>query len=335
MKLFEIICFVFAVHFCHAQSINRNEFFENDSPATLSISVNLKNIDQPKQVDVKRPAIARLTLPNDSSYEAPIELHARGKSRLAMCDPPPLMLYFKTNTPGTLSKLGKLKLVWACNSTEYYDQLILKEYLIYKMYNLLTPYSFRVRLLNVQVSDSSAKNGKVIKRKGFLIENIDDVAKRYDCKEFQDTSLMPNETNQFQYALVTIFQYMIANTDWSIGNYQNIKMIVPNGIPRKPPLIIPYDFDYSGLVDAEYAVPYETIPIENVRQRYNRATRLNMVYIDSATQVILLAKERIFSLIENMPELKPAIKREMSRFLNEFYLLIKNKNEFNLIFLKQ
>ncbi len=333
MKCITLLIILFA-HAAFSQSIDRRKFFEGDSIATLFISVNLKNIDHPRQIEVKRPATARLVLPNDSSLEGPIELHARGKSRLAICDPPPLLLYFKTKKASPLSKLGKLKLVWACNTSDYNDQLILKEYLIYKMYNLVTPYSFRARLLDVQVSDSN-RAGKPIKRKGFLLENIDDLAERVGCREFQDTSLMPMYTHQQQYALVAVFQYMIANTDWSVSNYQNIKMVIPNTADRHPPYVVPYDFDYSGLVNAEYAVPFETLPIESVRTRYNKATRLEVEDIHYAAGVILNAKPGILSLVENMKELKQGAKKEMINYLNEFYKLMNDEKQFDNIFLNK
>jgi hypothetical protein len=335
MKLFSPLLFGFILifQFSYSQAINRKHFFESDSNASLFIAARLKNLDHPQQEDVKRPAFAQLTLANDSSFEGPIELHARGKSRKKLCDPPPLMLYFKSKG-SPLSKLGKLKLVWSCNSSEYYDQLIIKEYLIYKMYNLLTPYSYRVRLLDVQVSDSS-KPGKPIKRKGFLIENIDDLAERLSCREYQDTSLLPMQTNQQQYALVTIFQYMIGNTDWSISNYQNIKLVVPDSPENQPPYLVPYDFDYSGLVNAEYAVPFESIPIENVRVRYNRATRLNLADIHSAAGIIAKAKPDILSLVESMKELKPAARKDIISYLNEFFRLMNDEKQFDNIFLKK
>ena len=332
MKL--VIPFLFLFISSFSQSISRKSFFEDETVVSLAISVSLKNIDQPTQVDVKRPAMAKLVLANDSAFTGPIQLHARGKSRLALCDPPPLMLYFKTKMPSQLSNLGKLKLVWACNSSDYYDQLILKEYIIYKMYNLLTPYSFRVRLANVGVYDSS-KAGKTYNRMGFLIEDIDDLAKRLNGKEFGDLVLQPGQVEQYHYALVTIFEYMIANTDWSISNFQNIKMVSQGTIGSMPPILVPYDFDNSGLVNAIYAVPFETLPIDNVRTRYNRATSLSIGDIDSASQVILSAKPAIISLIENTEGLKLAQKKEMVNYLNEFFGLMDDKKAFNKIFLKQ
>jgi hypothetical protein len=180
----------------------------------------------------------------------------------------------------------------------------------------------------------SAKPANMIKRKGFLIEDIDEVARRNDCREYEDTSLMPIETDQWQYALVTVFQYMIANTDWSISNYQNIKMVIPDTARIMVPLVIPYDFDNSGLVNAEYAAPHESLPIENVRQRYNKGMKLQPQHIENIMQLFRDTKPKIMATIESCEELKPAYKKDMIKYLNEFFDELENGNTFKKIFLK-
>lgn len=315
------------------QPLNRQEFFEDDAIVSLHLSANLKNIDLEKQKDVKRPGMAKIVLQDGREFSGPIELHGRGKLRFEYCDPPPLMLYFKTKQPGALKPLGKLKLVWPCKSGEFYEQLVLKEYLIYKMYNLLTPLSFRVRLLDVQFTDSS-KSAGLLQRKGFLIEDIDELARRNDCREYEDTVLMPAETDQRQYALVTVFQYMIANTDWSVSNYQNIKMVVPDTARQMVPLIVPYDFDNSGLVNTDYAAPHESLPIESVRQRYNKGMSLKTDDIRAVAQRFAALKPAFYSLIEQCKDLEPAHKKEMVRYLNEFFVNLTDEKRFHKIFFK-
>jgi hypothetical protein len=111
--------------------------------------------------------------------------------------------------------------------------------------------------------------------------------------------------------------------------------MVHNGTERKPPLVVPYDFDYSGLVNAEYAQPHESLPIDNVRVRYNKATSLRLEDIHAAAQIISNAKPAILSLIENMQELKPGARKDMTNYLNEFFRIMKDEKEFDNIFLKK
>jgi hypothetical protein len=153
--------------------------------------------------------------------------------------------------------------------------------------------------VNVAFADSSRK-GAIISRRGFLLENVDDLANRQHCREYQDTMVIPEKTNIEQYTLMAMFQYMIGNTDWSISNYQNIKLLVSDTSAIFRPLAMPYDFDNSGLVDAEYALPNEKIPIETVRDRYNKAMALPIEVIKSATSFFLDKQPAIMDLVEQM-----------------------------------
>ena len=64
------------------------------------------------------------------------------------------------------------------------EKLILREFLVYKIYNLFTPMSFRVRLLRINYNDTRGKI-KRYTQYGFLIEDVDDVTKRNNCREVE------------------------------------------------------------------------------------------------------------------------------------------------------
>jgi hypothetical protein len=330
--LFVVFLFLFSVP-SEGQKVDPVAFFKGDSIIELHLSGHLKMIDQPKEYGIKRPGYARMVFPDGTEYKETIEFTARGKSRFTYCDPPPLMLYFKNKNAGGLSKLGKLKLVWSCQAGDYYNRLILRELLVYKMYNLITPYSFRARLLNVTFYDSS-RNGSLINRKGFLLEDIDDLAARQLCSEYQDSVIRPTETNRQVYALMALFQYMIGNTDWSIANYQNIKLIVSDTSAFFRPIPVPYDFDNCGFVDAEYAVPHESMPIENVRERYNKAMALTIEDIQQAATVFRNVKPLLLDLVAKFEGLTPADRRYMHLYLNSFFEEMKNLEKFSKIFEK-
>ena len=69
---------------------------------------------------------------------------------------------------------------------------------------------------------------------------------------------------------------MIGNTDWSVPNQHNCKVLSGMNIEHSDlGTIVPYDFDYSGLVDADYAVPYEGLALESVRERRYRRNLQN------------------------------------------------------------
>lgn len=328
-----LISFVLCSTIVSGQKVDPVAFFNEDATINLQLWGHLKNIDQEKQFGIKRPGFAQMEWPDGTGYKGAIEYTGRGKSRFEMCYPPPLMLYFKNKKGGELSSLGKLKMVWSCKAGEYYNKLILREFLAYKMYNLITPYSFRVRLLNVTFNDSS-RNGNVISRKAFLLENVDDLAERLHCREYQDTVISPLETNRQLYSLMVMFQYMIGNTDWAIINYQNIKLIASDTARQFQPITIPYDFDNSGLVNANYAVPPENMPIDNVTERYNKGMALSMEEIKLAGAVFESKKDDILALVENVEGLTSGDRRYIRDYLDGFFEEMKDFERFSKVFLR-
>jgi len=167
------------------------------------------------------------------------------------------------------------------------------------------------------------------------MEDIDELAKRLQCKEREDTVTFSREINDSNYAVMTLFQYMIGNTDWSIANYQNIKLIAPNNDTRDCPFAIPYDFDHAGLVNAEYAAPHEKLPIDHVLQRYNTAMPLHEKQLERAVAIFKERKDEIILLIQSFEGLKPGIKKEMTNYIEEFYLILNDAKKIHNIFIKE
>jgi hypothetical protein len=166
------------------------------------------------------------------------------------------------------------------------------------------------------------------------MEDIDDVAARLHSHEYQDTVINARETNQQLYALMVMFQYMIGNTDWAIINYQNIKLIVADSAQIIQPVTIPYDFDNCGLVNATYAVPPETMPIDNVAERYNKGISLSIENIRMAADIFKKAEPELLHLIENTKSLSSSDRRYLTNYLYSFFNEMKNFERFSKVFLK-
>ena len=130
--------------------------------------------DRDKDSDLRD---ALMVLPNGDTTA--LQIQTRGNFRLNKrnCDFPPLRLNLKKEAvKGTLFEgQDKLKLVVPCKlGQEYWAQYVLSEYLAYRMLNVLTPLSFRVRLARVTYIDSTGKDDPVEERYGFVIEDLDD-----------------------------------------------------------------------------------------------------------------------------------------------------------------
>ena len=161
------------------------------------------------------------------------------------------------------SKFDDLKLV-----TYFYEdkkvskEILLKEYLAYKLYNAITGYSFRVQLVNLEVEDINT--GKEDKQMGFVIEDTDQLRNRLDAKKLTEDAVISEESfHKIQTQITGLFQYMIGNSDWNTLPGKNIKLFDVGG----KIMMIPYDFDFSGMVNAPYAVPDNTKNLKSVRDR--------------------------------------------------------------------
>jgi hypothetical protein len=145
------------------------------------------------------------------------------------------------------------------------------------------------------------------------------MAKRNGCRELEVKKLHTEMTNRQYMTLVAMFQYMISNTDWSVPGDHNIKLIQLRDSTAAKPYAIPYDFDYSGLVNAEYAVPDEMLGTTTVRERVYRGFPRTMEEIKETSAIFLSKKQEIYDLVRNFAPLEKKDKDDMIRFLDEFY----------------
>ena len=242
------------------------------------------------------------------------------------------MLNFKNSSSPKLSPLKKLKLVGGCRSGSAYDELLLKEYLVYKIQNLLSNMSFRVRLLHITYKDSQEKI-KAYTQYAFLMEDMKDMAERNNCVEIKNDNFYTEATNRDQMTFVNLFQYMIGNVDWSVPKRHNIKLMVPKTDTLSKPYAIPYDFDFCGLVDAKYAGVPEDLGIESVRDRLYRGFPRSLNELQAVIDVFQEKKESIMYLIDHFELCSTKCRKGMTAYLGEFYKTVSNKKNVESIFI--
>lgn len=304
--------------------LNCTEFFKADNPAELTIVSDFKKLKSQKKKGAYQPAVATMYLTGTDSVSGNVSICARGEFRREQCQMPSLMVNFKGAAASPLSKLKKMKMVCGCAATTYNERLLLMEYLAYKIYNFLSDMSFRARLAKVTYKDAADKM-KTYTQYAFFIEDVDDVAARNNCKEYnKPAKSMFVEPNQL--TLMTLFQYMIGNTDWSIPNYHNIKLIQKKDDSTSLPYVIPYDFDFSGLVDAPYAAPnQELFAIQRVTDRLYRGFPKEPEELEAPLQLFRANKEKIMALINGFELLPEKDRRTMANYLEDFYKTINDK----------
>ena len=327
------IVFLFLAKFNSAQPkpIDDKEFFKDDKTIEVTLSTDIKALLAEKKDLNYIGAAMSFKFQDGTVASGPVKVKPRGNFRKDQCRIASLMIDFKNPASPAFSKLGTLKLVGGCNVTTSNEQYLLKEYLIYKMYNMLTDLSFRVRLMHVNYSDTKGKI-KAYDQYAFLIEDVDDLAKRHKCQEKEKTPYTPLGMRRDEATLFFLFQYMIGNTDWSIPYYHNVKLLVDKKDTLSFPYPIPYDFDICGLVNPPYGAPPPELKIEHLTQRLYRGYERSMDEIELTVKSFLKKEESFYALINNFDLLTPGSKKEMINFLKDFYSDIKSKKELKKIF---
>ncbi|HEY2583042.1 MAG TPA: hypothetical protein VGI43_14610 [Mucilaginibacter sp.] len=316
--------------------VDRVKFFTDTSVVNATLTLNFKKIMSEKdKLGRIYPATFSCKMGDSLDINDHILLEVRGHFRREHCYLPPLKVIFNTDESSAFYKLKSLKLVSNCMVSNSDDQNLLKEYLIYKMYNLITDKSFRVRLLDLSYQDSSGKK-KTITQHAFLLEDIKELAKRNGCVDWTDSNgkkFATESTDRRQMTIVAMFEYMIGNTDWSVPVNHNVKIIHSKKDSLSRPYVIPYDFDFSGFVNTTYSVPDERLGIESVRERLYRGFPRSIEELNVVTDIFKKQKENIYALINNFNLLTPATKKDVIWYLDDFFKTINDPAQVQYIFI--
>ncbi|MES2753297.1 MAG: hypothetical protein V4659_01390 [Pseudomonadota bacterium] len=265
---------------------------------------------------------ATLTLAGAAESHA-IRLSPRGitRRRKETCQFPPLRVDFAAPPAAGMLFAGqrRLKLVTHCRQSEAFQQYLLLEYAAYRLFNTLTPLSFRVRLATV---DYLAADGKpVIRRAGFFIEDIADVAARNGRERARTPDRFPiGNVARAEAARVAVFNYAISNLDFSLnagppgeGCCHNARLVSGTGAGLIP---IPYDFDFAGFVDAPYAVPPNSVAVANVRvRRYRGHCRYNAEAV-AAAAALIARRADLLGVLATIPGLDERSRAKAGAFLD-------------------
>ncbi len=326
--------FLYRSTLSQAVAIDKVKFFEDTAIIQATITTDMVQLfKQKEKPDIEFPANFSTILPGNIPVSDPVLLLVRGHYRRGNCKLPPLKVVFKYNKNSVMKPLGDLKLVSQCAASEKNEQYLFKEYLAYKIYNLITDMSFRVRLLHLQLVDSSGRK-KTIEEHAFLVEDIKNLAKRNGCKDWKEGKMDPRNIDRRQMTIFSVFEYMIGNTDWGISVNHNSKLILSKTDSLHLPYVVPYDFDFSGFVNTDYAVPDEKLPITNVRQRLYRGFTRSLEEINEVLDIFKKQKDSIYAMINNFSLLTSESKVDITGFLDEFYETINDPKQVNKVFIQ-
>lgn len=300
----------------------RRRLFRSDEPLPVTLASDFRAVmrDRNPKSEATFPATVSFPTNDGTIASVPLRIRTRGHSRRnpGTCSFAPLRLEFdKPISKNTLfDGHGGLKLGTHCRKGS--EEIILREYVMYRMYNLLTPRSFRARVAKMTYLDANTKK-VVAEEAGLFIEDDDDVAKRMEGRVIPLEGAIFPRVDQDTLTLMMLFEYMIGNTDFSIMVQHNVRLVQTQDGRRYP---VPYDFDYSGLAEAGYSVPARGLPITSVRDRLYRGPCRTPAQWQPYFEKVKAAKAEIMGLFDGMADLDAGYRRRAKGYLEQFYRTI-------------
>lgn len=305
-------------------SRNAPPLFMSTTPLAVTFTTNIRQLRRDR--DDKSPwRAASLSYVDSAGRTVTIPMRAKthGIWRLKHCEFPPVRLDFsgKTTKETVFQHVKRPKLVNFCHDSEQYEQYVLAEFQLYRIYQLLTPVSHQVRLLRMTYRDS-ASGRQHAQRYAFLIEDPDQMAERLGGQLTKQKGAGPQDLEAGPTAVALLFQYMVGGTDFSFYALHNTEIITrPDGTN----LPVMYDFDFTGAVNAPYATPDPQLRISSVRERSFRGFCAHRDRFPAAAQLLRERKDAIYALYRDEigKLMDDRTVRETLHYFDDFYYAIQ------------
>ena len=334
---FTVLIFLLAGLDCPA--LNADPLFSSAGSISLTLVSDFTSLLKEKDKNAQYPGTL-IYEKAGQTHEIKVELQVRGNFRLENCRVPGLRIRFPETVDQNSPFLhqDKLKLVTQCKSNaSVYQTYLLQEFLIYKTYARLTPYSFRTRLVEIDYQDSGKKSRNWTNL-AFFIEDKNQMAARLaatvvDQNIINHWELAVAETNLF-----SIFQYMIGNADYSVLKGEgdescchNAKLLDTNQgyVP------VPYDFDLAGVINATYAAPPANLNITKVTTRLYRGFCRANGQLDATLAVFNQKRDELYASLGDSTLLDKRTVKKVYKYLDGFYKTLSNPKKVNKRFYKK
>jgi len=290
--------------------------FQDGAPLEFTLTAPFNLINKERTANNAKQFPALLTV---GAADIPVTIGSRGHLRLksTTCDFVPIRIDFKSGDVAGTAFEGQttLKLGTHCRRDGEFDQYVVREYLSYKLANLVTPLSFRARLARATYVDAASKK-TLTTRAALFLEHENDVARRLGGRDVRPPHMVFKDFDKEALTTTLMLEYMLGNTDYSIWSLHNI-VVVQDKTRRFFP--VAYDFDLSGMVNAPYAAPDERLGIRHVTDRLYRGPCRTLEEMTAAAEPFRGHREEMLAAIEATPELSRLHKREMTEYVESFF----------------
>lgn len=307
------------------------ELFSSAEPMSVRLTFDISEWLKSKNDEEENYYPAKMVFhpsPSDSIVKN-VHVRTRGFFRKMKCFFPPILLNFKKDTLVTnYGRMTKIKLVTHCNNSSAYNEYVLKEYLAYKLYELVYPCSFKTQLLTIEYDDAGERDRYYVKY-GFLIEPLESLTARNNAVEVKAKYFKPGAINELDADRVAFFMYMIGNTDWRIKSGHNVKFIkrLELGLEQATP--IPYDFDHAGFINAVYAAPSEWSNVSAVTERdFLGVCRITDANYFQLIEEYLAVESIMYQTIEAFDLLEERDRRWLLNYISRFFDELRNEKTF-------
>jgi hypothetical protein len=306
------------------QKAAEDGLFENDEVLNIKLTGYISELlNDRADVSKYHPLTVSYKAKDSSKISIPAEAKTRGhfRKKRMNCAYPPLLLHFLKSEPiksSVFKHQNKLKLVMPCKGDEY----VIREWLVYKLYNLVTDKSFRARLVRVELDDTQKKK-KTAPFYGILLEDEEQMTKRNNSVVINKKMMRMDQTESVSFLKMAVFEYLVGNTDWSVQYLQNITLLAKDA--NDVPTAVPYDFDLAGLVNAPYALPAEELKMTSVRERRYRGYCITD--IKKFEEIVVFynrLKNKIYSLYTQCPLPDAKYVKASLQYFDEFYKTIND-----------
>ncbi len=309
----------------------RDTLYTLTEPLKIRLEADWRAVFRNKDPDVNLSHPGQMLVANGPGVDTiAVSFRTRGNYRLKNCAIPPVMILFdQGGRPNThFAGQRRLKLVTHCRDNTRYEQNNHVEYLIYKLYNLLTEQSFGARQIEATWVDTGRNTESV--KPAFIIEEERHLAERLEG-ELEGAPIGFDESEPITTARLGLFQLMLGNTDWSQPGQHNIVML-RKGMDYIP---LPYDFDWAGLVNAPYARPDPSLNLRNIRERQYRGPCTSQGVFQAALRELLEKQEAILAEVDKVAGLEPGRVTDLKNYLGGFFREVPDYNQLQRRYLQR
>lgn len=307
-----------------------NYFYAQEGTPVIRIDTDMKQLIRKKYEEEYQPSVISFELENGEKMICESKLRARGNIRKKVCVNPPLKLNFKEKDliNNGFDSLDILKTVMQCRDNKNTSKYLSKERLAYDLYSIIDTLFMRTKCVQFEMYDEGELKEEW---DGLLVETEKHYAQRLGVKVIEKGALRSSVLSRGHFLKMTFFQYMIGNPDFAIPNKHNVEILQ---LADKRLVAVPYDFDYSGLVETDYSIPHESLPIDKVTQRFYMIKNVSLDEAKATANYFNSMKDEFYACIHRAPYLSEDDKKTTSKFLDGFFKVVSSEKRIEREFVK-